>query len=109
MSDALQALYAGDLERARAVLPPDDELSIFEAAAFGRTERLTSILDADPSEATAVAADGFTALHLAVYAEQAEAVRLLIQHGADVDARSSGSIARVPPLGTAAFVRSVPL
>lgn len=108
-SDALQALYDGDTVRALAVLPPDDELSIFEAAAFGRAERLRSILDADPSEAAAVSDDGFTALHLAVYASQAEAARLLIDHGADVDVRSSGSIARVPPLGTAAFVRSVPL
>ena len=109
MSDALQALYEGDLERATAALPPDDELSVFEAAAFGRVERLRSILGEDPSQAAAVANDGFTALHLAVYAEQIEAARILIDHGADVDVRSTGSIARVPPLGTAAFVRSVPL
>lgn len=109
MSDALQALYEGDREKANAALAADEELSVFEAAAFGRTARLRSILESDPSQATAVADDGFTALHLAVYAEQAEAARLLIEHGADVDVRSSGSIARVPPLGTAAFVRSVPI
>jgi len=108
-SDALQALYEGDAARALAVLPSDEELSVFEAAAFGRVERLRSILDADPSQSAAVADDGFTALHLAVYASQAEAARLLIDRGADVDVRSTGSIARVPPLGTAAFVRSVPL
>jgi ankyrin repeat protein len=34
---------------------------------------------------------------------------VLIAAGADVDALSTGSIARVPPLGTAAFVRSVEL
>jgi ankyrin repeat protein len=109
VSEALQALYEGDAERAATLLPADGELSVFEAAAFGRIERLRSILEADPAQATALADDGFTALHLAVYAEQAEAARLLLEHGADVDVRSTGSIARVPPLGTAAFVRSVPL
>ena len=109
MSDALQALYAGDVEKANALLPADDELSVFEAAAFGRVERLRSLLRENPSLAHGLADDGFTALHLAVFAKQEEAARVLIEHGADVDARSTGTIARVPPLGTAAFVRSVPL
>jgi ankyrin repeat protein len=109
VSDALQALYEGDRERAQRLLPPDAELSVFEAAAFGRFERLAEILTADPSTATARADDGFTALHLAVFAEQPQAARLLIERGADVDALSTGSIARVPPLATAVFVRSATL
>jgi ankyrin repeat protein len=109
MSDALQALYAGDLERANELLAPDDELSVFDAAAFGRTERLRAILVADPRQANAFADDGFTALHLAVFAAQEDAARVLIEHGADVNVRSTGAIARVPPLGTAAFARSTRL
>ena len=109
MSDALQALYAGDVEKAQALLPADGELDVFEAAAFGRVERLRSILDDDASQAGAFSGDGFTALHLAVFAEREEAARMLIEYGADLNARSTGTIARVPPLGTAAFVRSVPL
>jgi ankyrin repeat protein len=109
VSEALQALYAGDVERARTVLAPDAQLSVFEAAAFGRNERLREVLTADRSQARAFSSDGFTALHLAVFAEQAEAAHLLLEHGADVDALSVGSIARVPPLGTAAFVRSLAL
>lgn len=109
MSDALQALYEGDVDRANELLPADDELSVFEAAAFGRVERLTTLLDADRAHVTEFSDDGFTALHLAVFAEQADAARLLIEHGADVNVRSSGPIARVPPLGTAAFVGSTPL
>jgi uncharacterized protein len=109
VSDALQALYAGDVEKAQALLPADAELSVFEAAAFGRVDRLRSILNNDPSQTGAISDDGFTALHLAVYAEQEDAARVLIEHGADVNLRSTGTIARVPPLGTAAFVRSVPL
>jgi uncharacterized protein len=109
VSDAMRALYEGDAERARALLARDDELSIFDAAAFGRLERLRELLGADPALARATSDDGFTALHLAVFAEQEEAARLLIEHGADVNARATASIAQVPPLGTAAFVGSISL
>jgi uncharacterized protein len=109
MSEALEALYAGDAERARELLPPDDELTVFEAAAFGRLERLGGILDDDPARATAQSGDGFTALHLAIFGGQEEAARLLLERGADANALSTNDTVRVPPLGTAAFVRSVPL
>ena len=105
-SDALQALYAGNVDEAKRLLPPDSELSVFDAAAFGRIDRLRTILEEDASRANALSSDGFTPLHLACYAEQEGAARVLIEHGADVNVRSTGSIARVPPLGTAAFVRS---
>ena len=108
MSEALEALYAGD-EKARELLRPDDELSVFEAAAFGRLERLRRILDDDPGQAKALSGDGFTALHLAIFGGQEEAARLLLEHGADPNALSTNEAVRVPPLGTAAFVRSVPL
>jgi len=106
VSDALRALYAGETERAEELLPPDEKLSVFEAAAFGRTARLAALLSDDPSRATALSEDGFTALHLAIFAGQPKAARLLLDRGADVDALSTGPIARVPPLGTAVFVRS---
>jgi ankyrin repeat protein len=108
-SEALQALYEGELDRARELLPRDEDLSVFEAAAFGRIDRLAAILDDDPSQASAFSLDGFTALHLAVFAEELEAARLLIERGADVSVRSTSEVARVPPLGTAAFVRSASL
>jgi uncharacterized protein len=106
MSDALQALYQGDEQKARELLRPDEELSVFEAAAFGRLERLRQILDEDPAQANAFSGDGFTALHLAIFGGQEEAIRVLLDRGADPNALSTSEIAKVPPLGTAAFVRS---
>lgn len=105
----MQALYSGEVDRALSLLGPDEGLTVFEAAAFGRTERLRSLLRTDPEQAHAVSADGFTALHLAVFGKQEEAARILIEHGADLDAISSASFAQVTPLGTAAFVRSLQL
>ena len=109
ISEAMQALYEGDAERARRLLGPDDDLSVFDAAAFGRLERLRGLLADDPSQASAFSDDGFTALHLASFGRQEEAARILIEHGADLNVRSTSEIAKVPPLGTAAFVRSVAL
>ena len=104
VSDALQALYEGDRERAEQLRPDDDELPAYEAAAFGRTERLRRLLAEDATNANAWSPDGFTALHLAIFGGSEEAVRLLVEHGADVDALATSDIARVRPLGTAAFV-----
>jgi ankyrin repeat protein len=104
VSEALQALYEGDRERAERLLAPDDELPAYEAAAFGCIKRLRRLLDESPANATAWSPDGFTALHLAIFGGSEEAVRLLLERGADVDALATSDIARVRPLGTASFV-----
>jgi ankyrin repeat protein len=105
-SEAMQALYQGDVERARVLLPADEGLDVFHAAAFGRADRLRELLADDPALARGFSGDGFTALHLAVFAEQGEAAQILIDAGADPNAVSTGEIAQVPPLGTARFVQS---
>jgi ankyrin repeat protein len=104
VSDALQALYEGDRERAEKLLAPDKELPAYEAAAFGCTDRLRRLLEEDPANARTWSPDGFTALHLAIFGGSEEAVQLLVEHGADVDALATSDVARVRPLGTAAFV-----
>jgi ankyrin repeat protein len=104
VSPAIEALYQGDLTQAGQLLAPDDELDAPEAAAFGRIDRLRELLDEDPARANEWSPDGFTALHLAIFGGSEEAVRLLLERGADPNTLATAKIARVRPLGTAAFV-----
>jgi ankyrin repeat protein len=100
----MQALYAGDRERGEALLEPGQE-TVFEAAAFGRVGRLEELLSARPELARSWSEDGFTPLHLACFAGGAEATRLLVERGAQLEALSTAGFAKVRPLGTAAFAR----
>jgi ankyrin repeat protein len=87
MSDALQALYRGDREEAER-LTAGRELDVFEAAAFGRTDRLRDLLDDDPARANAFGDDGFHPLGLACFFGNVDAARLLLERGAEVNAVS---------------------
>jgi ankyrin repeat protein len=93
-SELLQAVYRGDQARA-------EELDVFEAAAVGRTERLRELLDEDPSLANAWAEDGFQPLGLASFFGHVDAVRLLLERGADVNSPSRNEM-KVMPLHSAA-------
>ena len=104
ISEAMEALYAGERERGAALLEPGRE-SVFEAAAFGRVARLEELLVAEPELVRSWSEDGFTPLHLACFAGGAETTRLLVARGADLEALSTAGFAKVRPLGTAAFAR----
>jgi ankyrin repeat protein len=84
MSDVQQALYRGDRVEAER-LAAGKELDVFEAAALGRTERLTELLDEDSSRAVAFGDDGFHPLGLACFFGHVDAARVLLEHGADVN------------------------
>jgi uncharacterized protein len=101
----MQALYSEGRAAGETLLPPDPELNVFEAAAFGRLERLDELLSARPELVNAFSSDGFTPLHLACFSGGPEATRLLVERGADLEALARSSFARVRPLGTAAFSR----
>jgi uncharacterized protein len=101
LSPAMLALYRGETGEAEALLP--NEPNVFEAAAFDREERLVELLAGDPGLARAFSGDGFTALHLAAFFGHAEAVRLLLDAGADPNAvGASEQIGPVQPLHSAA-------
>jgi uncharacterized protein len=101
LSPAMHALYGGQTEEAESLQP--DEANVFEAAAFGREERLSELLESDAGLARAFSGDGFTALHLAAFFGHPEAVRLLLDRGADPTAvATSEQIGPVQPLHSAA-------
>ena len=83
MTELLEALYRGDDARVEELLGQGGELNVFEAAAFGRTERLRELLDEDPTRADAFGDDGFQPLGLACFFGHVDAARLLLERGAD--------------------------
>lgn len=103
ISPLLQALYRGDRDEAERLRTGSSELDVFEAAALGDLERLRGALDADPDAAKAWSPDGFTALHYAAYFDGPEATRLLLDHGADLEAVSTNEefAAQARPLHSA--------
>jgi ankyrin repeat protein len=99
VSATMHALYHGQApiaERIAAALP---DLDVFEAAALGRVDRLRDLISDDPGLATVRSADGFTALHYPAFfglGQAAEAGRILLAAGADVNARSDNDFAVLP-------------
>jgi ankyrin repeat protein len=88
MSELLQALYTGNRAKADELLAQNPELSIFEAAATGDTGRVRELLHDDPSLANAFGDDGFHPLGLAAFFGHVDTARVLLEHGADVNALS---------------------
>jgi uncharacterized protein len=89
VSALMQALYEGKTEEARALAAARADLDVFEAAAMGDLDRLRALLDGDPSLANAWSGDGFTPLHFAAFFGHPAAAKLLIDRGADLEARST--------------------
>ena len=102
MSGLLQALYRGEDEQVEKLLAVDPELDVFEAAAFGRVDRLRELLDEDPSRANAFGDDGFHPLGLACFFGHLEAARLLLERGADVNALSTNENVQTAAIHAAA-------
>ena len=101
MSELLDALYRGADERVEHLLAGDPELTVFEAAALGRTERLRELLDEDPDRANAFGDDGFQPLGLACFFGHLEAARLLVDRGADPNSLARNEHVKAGPLHSA--------
>ncbi len=106
VSAVLHARYRAQTEILELLLACRPNLDIFEAAALGREQVVRARLDEEPSRATAVSGDGFTALHLAAFFAQPEIVAVLLERGADPRAVAK-NVSMVTPLHSAAAGRSV--
>jgi ankyrin repeat protein len=71
-------------------------LTLHEAAAVGRTDRLCELLDERPGRADEFAPDGFPALGLAAFFGQAATVETLLARGADVNLRARNAVGVAP-------------
>jgi ankyrin repeat protein len=81
----LLALFNQHREVAEVLLAADPELGVLEAAGTGRADRLRELLDADPEARDVRTPEGFTPLGLAAFLGGSDAVRVLLDHGADPD------------------------
>src|SRR5437660_7326379 len=82
----LFALYRGQRNIAEAITAKKTELDIFEASTLGKLDRAKSLIDRNPSLASAYSPDGFALVALAAYLGQKETTEYLISKGADVNA-----------------------
>jgi len=96
LSPILVAAYHHKPELALFLAERQVVLTIFEAAATGKTDRILRLLARDPGLANAYSPDGFQPLGLAAYFGQEEAARILVEAGADVHAPARNTIEATP-------------
>lgn len=96
MKELFEAIRAGDLSRADALVEADPTLAIFAASILGDTARIEGLLAANRSLVGALSSDGWTPLHLAAFFGKEDAARLLLNKGAPVAARSTNEMANTP-------------
>jgi ankyrin repeat protein len=82
----MQARYEGRREIVDLLRASAGDLDVFEAATLGDVPRLRALLAGDAALAKAFSPDGFTAVHLAAFFAQPEAVEELLRSGADPNA-----------------------
>ena len=102
----MHSLYRGRRDLAELIASKKEALDIFEAAALGRLDRLKQCLRDAASAIDSRSKDGFTALHFACFFGQPDAARLLLEHGAAVDAVAANPT-QVMPLHSAASSRNL--
>lgn len=91
----LTAVYTGATNALRLLLErtPEDALSLHEAAATGNARRLKTILGQSRVRVNASNSEGFTPLALAAFFGHLDAVKVLLESGADVNLRGPSRFA----------------
>jgi uncharacterized protein len=104
MTPVRHALYLNQRQALDALLAADPPLDVLDLAATGRTQQLQQRLAAEPDRADERAGDGFTALHYACFFGGTEAVKTLLEAGADPNPPQDNPMG-VAPLHSAAAAR----
>lgn len=92
----LAALYHGKMEAVEFLLSLDIHLTLHEAAAIGDDAYVSAWLDEQPELLHTYSHDGWTPLHLAAFFGGDEAIALLLERGADVNAVSRNRMENRP-------------
>ena len=104
-SAILSALYNRQPEEAHRLAGSAQELTVWEAAALGRVDALDRLLDRDRTLANAFAADGNVPLGLAAFFSQVNAMKHLLDRGAEVGIAARNAM-NVQPLHAAVAARN---
>ena len=90
------SVYYGAKDITELLLSSGANLSLFEAAATGRTERVREILEEEPERLNSYSHDGWTALHLAAFFGPLETVEYLLSLGADWTLLAQNGMGNMP-------------
>jgi ankyrin repeat protein len=90
----MQALYFGQRDLADHIASYKSQLSVFEAAAFGRSVELEKALSHENK--SSFSPDGFQPLHLAAFFGRQEAVRILLSNRVSLDTLSQNGLGVTP-------------
>ncbi len=91
----LHACYVG-AEELSELLHAGRPIEACEAAALGNVTALRTCLESDDDSRVRRSSDGWTPLHLAAFFGRDDAVTLLIDHGAPLDAHSTNALRNTP-------------
>ncbi len=100
VSALLLALYYGQRDVAELLATHGATLSIFEATALGRLDRVQALVNAQPDLVHSYTPDGFQPLGYAAFFGQPAVAHFLLARGADPNAPSRNAM-RVMPLHSA--------
>jgi ankyrin repeat protein len=96
LSSVMVALYSHNLEIADFLSTKIGTLSIFDAAAIGKTNQILRHLARDPILVNTYSTDGFQPLGLACFFGHFEAAEYLIKAGAGINSPSRNSLGTMP-------------
>ena len=84
-----QAIWGDQSDTIQQLLTQDSQLDVFVAAGLGELDRLSRLLQENPTAATSKQQDGTTALFHAVVSGNADVAEALLQAGADPTPKSN--------------------